>query len=85
MENPITMDDLGVPSFLETPKYVIYTHDACSLVFFSESLALVFRIEGQDTFKNGIWREWLVFPSDGVLIFLWFGCCWIIYGTQYSQ
>ena len=33
MENPIKIDDLRVPLFLETPKYVIYTHDACSLVF----------------------------------------------------
>ena len=27
MENPIKMDDLGVPLFLETPIYIyIYTH-----------------------------------------------------------
>ena len=25
MENPIEMDDLGVPLFLETPSYVGYT------------------------------------------------------------
>ena len=29
MENPIKMDDLGVPLFLETPKY-----DAIHVVFF---------------------------------------------------
>ena len=26
MENPIKMDDLGVPLFLETPIYIIYTY-----------------------------------------------------------
>ena len=25
MENPFLMDDLGVPLFLETPIYIIYT------------------------------------------------------------
>ena len=40
MENPIKMDDLGVPLFLETPIY-IYTYSSWetfffqSLVFFS--------------------------------------------------
>ena len=26
MENPIKMDDLGVPLFLETPIYICYRH-----------------------------------------------------------
>ena len=34
MENPIKMDDLGVPLFLETP---ILTHMLCSLLFFQLS------------------------------------------------
>ena len=29
MENPIKMDDLGVPLILETPKYVYYVHVDC--------------------------------------------------------
>ena len=29
MENPIKMDDLGVPLFLETPIYIYYIHIGC--------------------------------------------------------
>ena len=34
MENPIKMDDLGVPLFLETPIYVQFPERGCSMFQF---------------------------------------------------
>ena len=46
MENPIKMDDLGVPLFLETPIYlkVILKHDYCLLcwAYFDPTLDVIF-------------------------------------------
>ncbi len=52
MENPIKMDDLGVPLFLETPTYVAVSDETC-IEKLSQRLKIGFQLGGKG-FNHGV-------------------------------
>ena len=57
MENPIKMDDLGVPLFLETPIYYIYP-------FFSQLVGFFFTLKSNSKSGGLASRGEPRFPQD---------------------
>ena len=51
MEDPIKMDDLGVPLFLETPIYASWTHESASSQY-SHHLKIVGGMKHMDFFPT---------------------------------
>ena len=49
MQNPIKMDDLGVPLFLETPIYLLYTYFILTFVSFLQVNILDMEKDGAGT------------------------------------
>ena len=55
IQNPIKMDDLGVPLFLETPIYPLLMVQFCTL--------LVKQIRSNFTQRTNVWHIYLDLPS----------------------
>ncbi len=58
MENPIKMDGLGGPLFLETPNYLLRDEPHIWRIFFLN--AQVFRSKSS---KKTSWKVWMLFPK----------------------
>ena len=86
MENRLKMDDLGVPSFLETPQWMIWTHVGCDSVVEMSTFSQVMErrhLTGAAAQKEG-WAAGLLEtenPSiDFCTFFLSEGGTWQVHG-----